>query len=275
MADISKDIEILNATLKGDGPYNLWRHIYPRTTENVLRVLDVVDVKGKDAFAVLSSSDILFSLIDKKAKRIDTFDINPLTLRYYYLRKWMLECGVLDGKDLSYEEVHNIINASRKYVSVDEEESVRLWNEYVDGLEKWFFNLYNAALFDYVPERFACSYDEHIDNLVDYLCRVPLSFQQVDIGTNDGTIRQDEYDLVYASNIMDLNDHIRVQTMRDRFYSMLRSDGEVICTNLVNHPYFHFFEEQKRIFEERFIYDELFRERIGHQDNVYYRYIKK
>lgn len=157
MADINKDIEILNATLKGDGPYNLWRHIYPRTTENVLRVLDVVEVKEKDVFAVLSSSDILFSLIDKKAKRIDTFDINPLTYRYYYLRKWMLEYGILDGKNISYEEIHDIINANRSYTCLDEEESVRLWNIYVDGLEKWFFNLYNAVLFEYVPERLACS----------------------------------------------------------------------------------------------------------------------
>lgn len=275
MADINKDIEILNSTLKGDGPYNLWRHIYPRTTENVLRVLDVVDVKEKDVFAVLSSSDILFSLIDKKVKRVETFDINPLTLRYYYLRKWMLECGVLDGRNLSYDDVHNIINANRSYTCLDEEESVKLWNIYVDGLEKWFFNLYNAVLFEYVPERLACSYDENIKSLVEYLKKVPLVFENIDMGEGSVVTKGGEYDLVYASNIMDLNDHIRVQTMRDRFYSMLKSKGEVICTNLVNHPYFHFFEEQKRIFEEKFMYEELFRERIGHQDNIYYRYIKK
>lgn len=275
MADINKDIELLKAVIEGTGPYNKWGHIYPRTTENVLRILEVVEVKDRDVSAVLSSSDILFSLIDKKAKKVDTFDINPLTLRYYYLRKWMLESGVLDGKDLSYEDVHNIINADRSYIDLDEEESVRFWNIYVDNLDKCFFNLYNARLFNFVQERQTCSYDDGIEGLVEYLKNVPLVFENIDLGDPNVATKSGEYDLVYASNIMDLNDHLRVQTMRDRFYSMLKSDGEVICTNLVNHPYFHFFEEQKRIFEEKFQYDELFRERVGNLDNVYYRYIKK
>lgn len=118
-------------------------------------------------------------------------------------------------------------------------------------------------------------FDTNIGELVEYLKKVPLVFESIDVGDINVETKREEYDLVYASNIMDLNDHIRVQTMRDRFYNMLKDDGEVICTNLVNHPYFKFFEEQKKIFEEKFIYDELFRERIGSQDNVYYRYIKK
>lgn len=56
MADINRDIDILLSTLEGTGPYNQWKHIYPRTTENVLRVLDIVDVKDMDVYAVLSSS---------------------------------------------------------------------------------------------------------------------------------------------------------------------------------------------------------------------------
>lgn len=274
MADINKDIELLKTILTGSGEYNQWNYIYPRTTENVLRVLDTVDVKDMDVYAVLSSSDIPFSLIDKRVKKVDTFDINLLTLRYYYLRKWMLENGILDGKELSYDDIHDIINAKREYINEDEEQSVCFWNQYIDKLEKKFY-LYNAILFACVGKRIPRSYDNNLEYLVEYLKNVPLVFENIDIGNPSIELKKRKYDLVYLSNIMDLNDDRQVQVIRDKLDSILKPGGQVICTNLVNHPYFDFFNSQKKIFAEKFVYDELFRERIGSADDTYYRYIKK
>lgn len=275
MADINRDIDILKGTLEGSGPYQQWRHIYPRTTENVLKLLNVVDVKDKDVYAVLSSSDIPFSLIDKRVSSIETFDVNPLTLRYYYLRKWLLENGVLDGKDISYGDAHDIINKGRSFINKDEEQSVIFWNYYISRLKMEFFNLYNATLFEYVSERIPCCYDDDLEYLIEYLNNVLLVFDEMDMGNPDEKIRNRKYDLVYLSNIMDLNDSSRIKAIRDYVETILKPDGQVICTNLVNHPYFDFFRGQRQVFEEKFIYDELFRERVGSMDNVYYRYIKK
>ncbi|MDE5631007.1 MAG: hypothetical protein K2I70_05345, partial [Bacilli bacterium] len=255
--------------------YQEFNHIYPRTTENIAGILEMVDVEDMDVYAVLSSSDIPFSLIDKRVKSIETFDINPLTLRYYYLRKWMLENGILDGKDISYGDIRDIINSSRRYINKDEESSVKFWNVYIDGLNKTFFNLYNAMLFAYVGDRISCCYDDDFSYLLEYLNKISLVFGEIDLASASEEYPSKKYDLVYLSNIMDLKDRLSVQKLCKRVDAMLNSGGQVICTNLVNHPYFDFFKEQKGIFEKKFVYDELFRERIGSTYNVYYRYIKK
>ena len=72
---------------------------------------------------------------------------------------------------------------------------------------------------------------------------------------------------------MDLNDKYRVGMIAQTLESLLNTGGQVICTNLVKHPYFDFFREQREVFKGKFEYDELFREKVGSEDNVYYRYI--
>lgn len=187
----------------------------------------------------------------------------------------MLENGVLDGKNISYGDIYDIINKKRKFVCKDEEQSVKLWNMYISRLDKEFFNLYNATLFEYVSERIPCCYDKDLGYLIEYLNSVLLVFDEVDLGDPDGETKDKKYDLIYLSNIMDLTDSMRVKVIRDRVDAMLNSGGQAICTNLVNHPYFDFFRGQKKMFEEKFMYDELFRERVGYADNIYYRYVKK
>lgn len=273
MADIRKDIGILEDIFNGEAPYRDWTKIYPRTTENIAKVLDIVDVRGLDVYSVLSSSDIPFSLIEKRVKSIDTFDINPLTLRYYYLRKWMLENGLLDGKDLEYDVIQGIINQKRIYINDDEKTSVKFWNIYIEKMNKYFFNLYNACLFNYVSERIACCYDDDLSYLVEHLSSHPLAFECRGLSLSGE--QNKKYDLVYLSNIMDLNDKYRVGMIAQTLESLLNTGGQVICTNLVKHPYFDFFREQREVFKEKFAYEELFRERVGSEDNVYYRYIKK
>ena len=46
-------------------------------------------VEGKDVLTVLGSSDQLFHTIDRGANSVDTFDRNPYTKYYYYLRSYV------------------------------------------------------------------------------------------------------------------------------------------------------------------------------------------
>lgn len=275
MADIEKDIQLLNDTISGRTSGNEDNHIWPRTSEDVFKMLEIIDVKNKDVFTVLSSSDIPFSLIAKKVKSIRTFDINPLTYRYYYLRKWMLEYGILDGQELSFWDTRDIINAKREYIKKDEEESVRFWNLYLKRMKKGdFFWLYDTRLFKYVSERFKCPYDDDIESLLEYLKQVELEFENIDI-SGDNLDKNKKCDIVYLSNIMDLHTDKSVKKIRDNLYDILRDNGQVLCTNIVNHPHFDLFRDQRRVFEEKFEYDEVYVEIIGQEKCPYYRYIKK
>lgn len=274
MADIESDITLLDKTIKGDFGYNRWGQIYPVTTEDVKRVLDIITVEDKDVFAVLSSSDIYFSLLMQKPRSIKTFDINPLTYRYYYLRKWMLEAGIIDGKNLEYEEIRTIIEKRRRYVNEDEFTSVELWLKYLSQLERELFVFYDARLFNHVNSRRECIYDDRLDELVGILKEKPLEFECLNIG-EEGLDVNDTYDVVYLSNIMDL-EATDPKQVRDNLYRMLRDKGYVIVTNLVNHPYFDFYKFQRKIFDEKFIYEELFTENFDNGDKArYYRYIKR
>lgn len=273
MADIESDLTLLDKTIKGDFGYNRWGQIYPVTTEDVKRVLDVISVKDKDVFAVLSSSDIYFSLLMQKPKSIKTFDINPLTYRHYFLRKWMLEKGILEVKDLEYEEIRKIINKTRKYVCEDEQLSVSFWNEYLSYLERELFVFYDARLFNHVDSRKKCIYDDRLDELVAILKEKSLEFECLNIGEKIES--PNAYDVVYISNIMDL-EATDPKQVRDNLYEILRNNGYAIVTNLVNHPYFDFYKFQRKIFDEKFVYEELFTENYNNGDKArYYRYIKR
>lgn len=60
--------------------------IYPFTTENLKAELEPFDFTGKDILTVMGSGDQVFEYFLKGARSIDTFDVNPLTEPYYYLK---------------------------------------------------------------------------------------------------------------------------------------------------------------------------------------------
>ena len=64
--------------------------IYFQTTEDLTKQKDL-DVEDKDVLTVLSSSDQLLTYRYLGAKSVETFDFNPLTKYYYYLRKWSIK----------------------------------------------------------------------------------------------------------------------------------------------------------------------------------------
>lgn len=272
MANMENDLVLLDKMMNGS--HGRWAHIYPKTTDNVKGVLEVLNVKSKDVFAVLSSSDIYFSLLMQQPKSIKTFDINPLTYRYYFLRKWMLEEGIIDDEIKDYDEAYRIINKPREKIIEDERLSVKLWNEYLSQLEKELFVFFDARLFEYVNYRRECPYDDKIDELLNILKEKPLDFECLDIGLENLSIK-DTYDVIYLSNIMDL-EAADPKSVCDNLYRLLRKDGYVIVSNLVNHPYFDFYRSQRRVFDEKFKYEDVFTENFNNGDKArYYRYIKR
>ena len=60
--------------------------IYPFTTENLKAELEPFDLTRKDVLTVMGSGDQVFEYFLKGARSIDTFDSNPLTEPYYYLK---------------------------------------------------------------------------------------------------------------------------------------------------------------------------------------------
>lgn len=60
--------------------------IYPFTTENINGYISQLNIEGKNILTVCGSGDHVLNLILNGAKKIDTFDISPLTKYYLYLK---------------------------------------------------------------------------------------------------------------------------------------------------------------------------------------------
>ena len=276
--DILKLPKIMNGTLDDD-----WNSIYSRNTEDLNRIVSHVDLIDKDIYSVLSSSDILFYLYLNGAKRVDTFDINSLTYRYYYLRKWLLESGFLDAKNLGIKEIDSIIKKHRNANDINERESCLLWKYYLElkQKEKYYeenlFSFYNDALFVNCSTKFNFPYSkEDIKKLLNKLNSNKLDFEVIDISSNSYNTSK-KYDIVYLSNILDLKTANNIKNIMNNMNKLLKDNGIVVCTNMVNHPYFDLFSEQIKIFSQYFEYELLDTELrgIAKAPVKYYKYTKK
>ncbi len=276
--DILKLPKIMNGTLDGD-----WNSIYSRNTEDLNRIASHIDFRNKEIYSVLSSSDILFYLYLNGAKKVDTFDINSLTYRYYFLRKWLLESNFLDAENLGIKEIDSIIKSHRNANDINERESCLLWQYYLDlkQKEKFYeessFRFYNDALFENCYMKFDFPYsEEEIKKLVDKLNSNKLDFEVIDI-LSDSYNNSQKYDIVYLSNILDLKTANYVENAMNNMNKLLKDNGIVVCTNMVNHPYFDLFSEQTNIFSKYFEYEILDIELRGIAKNrvKYYKYTKK
>ena len=282
MTSISEDIlklpKIMNGTINGD-----WNSIFSRNTEDLNQIVNHVGFKNKEIYSVLSSPDILFYSYLNGAKRVDTFDINPLTYRYYYLRKWLLESGFLDAEGLGIKEIDSIIKCHRNDDDINERESCLFWQYYLDlkqkerFYEKDLFSFYSGALFENCNMKFEFPYNEEdIKKLLDKLNSNKLNFEVVDI-SSDSYYNSKKYDIVYLSNILDLKTANSVKNIVSNMNRLLKDNGIVVCTNILNHPYFDLFNDQIKIFSEYFEYEILDIGLIGiAKDPIkYYKYTKK
>ena len=67
--------------------YYRFHRLYPFSNENTKACFEPFDLRKKRILSVLSSSDQIFEMFLKGARKIDTFDMNPLTEDYYYLKE--------------------------------------------------------------------------------------------------------------------------------------------------------------------------------------------
>lgn len=86
-----------------------------------------------------------------------------------------------------------------------------------------------------------------------------------------------KYDIVYLSNILDLKNANKVKNVMSNVNKLLKDNGIVVCTNMLNHPYTDLFSKQVEIFSECFEYEKLSTELRGitKVPVKYYKYTKK
>lgn len=133
MTQLNDAINMAKSQIQNGYNQELFDSIYPFCNENIKELFSYFSLKDKDCLSVQASSDQIFDMHLKGAKTITTFDINPLTLHYFYLKRAGIKAGLTfeDFKEyLCFEEYENhrvnknafdqsVFNIIKKYLDKD------------------------------------------------------------------------------------------------------------------------------------------------------------
>ena len=87
---MSFDFDATKLLVEGYAQEN-YRKVYSQTNEHLRQLYSNVDFSDKKVLSVAASGDQAFLAYAFGAKHIDLFDINKITLYYYYLRLWTIK----------------------------------------------------------------------------------------------------------------------------------------------------------------------------------------
>ena len=196
--NISSDIELTREVLTNscDSKRN---YVYFETNEHITDILDNFDIKNKSVLTVIGSGDQAFHFYDRGAKTVDLFDINPLAIHYYYLRKWTI---IYLGK--SYPEYNFdgtfLKNLLSKVVPKNDLElkSYNYWTEFVHLLSE--LRVESKQMFKFsIMARNEKAFD--ITKLKNILKNDSFDYYNVDLARSVKI--PGKYDIIYTSNISD------------------------------------------------------------------------
>ena len=103
-----------------------FKRIYPFATENVAGCFSGYDFKDKDCLTVLGSSVQALYMYLMGAKKVTTFDINPLTIYYLHFQKafFLSKMKFKDYKNMfhafSFEDTKDTYNLDKYYKKISE-----------------------------------------------------------------------------------------------------------------------------------------------------------
>ena len=205
--------------------------LYAATNEDLDNLFKKINVKDKDVFTVLASSDHALSCYASGAKSIDTFDIIYISLWYAYLRKWLIVYQnkfypsyhfFKDGDRELYELICSITPSNE-----DEADAQIFWKEYME-LHNYRsdYCLFNSNVCDQ-PTPFTGKID-----LIKHFYDKPISFKNLNIFKPVYTNKK--YDLIFLSNILE---HVHFDedlvNVRNNIENLLKVGGEAICSSKI------------------------------------------
>lgn len=246
MDSVQKDLDSIFKERKD----NNFGYLYSRTNEDLNSLFNLINVKDKNVLSVLSSSDYLFSSLYKEAHKIDTFDINAITYRYYFLRKWLIANGYLDAKNLSCKDIFKLISTINPKSS-EEKDSILFW--------KYYFNLsrsrkdclyYHDDLFIDINAK-KMIYEDNLSDVANMLESYDLGFRHLNIC--NAYLIDKKYDVIFLSNIMDYNRKYksRMNYICEYLNNILNDNGIIVLSHFIFFPKFNL---ENDIFSKYFDY---------------------
>lgn len=132
----------------GSSKFITYDRVYSETNDPCDKIISKFDVKDKSVLTVLCSVDQAIQFYVNGAKDVDLFDINMLTIYYYYLRIWhMKKYGTMYPEDIFnnnyFKEILKYVNPS----SYNERLAYLYWNKFISKFDSDKLNNFFVILF--------------------------------------------------------------------------------------------------------------------------------
>ena len=272
-SDVSYDLDrALDLCLLKDSKY--YKKIYPRTNENLELLFSNFDVSNKDVLSVLASGDQVFSARYLGARKVDSFDINKLTIYYYYLRVWLMKYLNMEyptEKFFNYGDVDIWKFVYNLEVDTDEElDAKKFWLNY--------FKITNGLPNGYLFYHTGINNDNVYKDDLSKVASEDMDFYNESIF--DELDVDKKYDYIIMSNILEYT------TSKEDYYMvsenlkrLLKKDGLCVCSYMMNSALSYDHEYEKHIFDRlgfRVIeFGDFYRDNNGVSREIGYAYRKK
>lgn len=237
--DVMNTILVINEQFEED-----YERLYFQSNELLHKIFSNFDLEGKDVLTVAGSGDQAFHCYKNGAKSIDLFDKNPLTIYYFYLRRWVIEYLNLFYPDKSFTS-RDIKRLLKKVIirSDYENDSIEYWEKLIKEKDFRFTKLFWK---DLVQQKQSNDFNDL--SLIKNRLSDNFSFYNLDI--TKYLISNKKYDVIITSNISDYySNAFTLAGYEDNLKGMLKDDGIIVCSNLFKD---HVAEVERLTFEDDF-----------------------
>lgn len=247
MSKVEEDVINTKKVIDSCGKHILganYDRLFFSTNENINDLFSNVDICGKNVLSVLGSGDHAFHLFEKGAKNVDLFDINKLTLYYYYLRLWCIKYmgSYYIPFDFKNKYIYELLSKVNPSTSLEKDAYV-YWKLLIDR-----YSLDRKSLF--FETDISCM-DENKINDLSRICQIDseINFYNFDISSKIDLDRK--YDIIVVSNITDWLCIFQknMEIYKDNLVRHLNSGGLIVASN-INYPIIKI--PERRIFEKEF-----------------------
>ena len=233
--------------------------IFYECNEDLVDTLKEIEFKEKEVLSVLASSDQVFTARYLKAKKVDAFDKNRLTLYYYYLRLWTIKY-----RNELYPKVLNNSNWLKillKEVKPETEMEQRAYHFFQKHIEDK--TVLRNLFYDTDMQPIGRTLYQNAKDLKDCLDS-KIDFYSFDLFEESKLPKK--YDIILISNILEWsrNDQNKLQTAASNLNNLVKKDGIVACSSLI-------FRKKEQLEKEKEIFSPYFEQEKKEYSYVYHK----
>lgn len=219
--DVSKTINLFSKNKKCIN-YSKFDRLYYSSNENYEKIISGINGNDKRVLTVLGSGDQVIDFYKNGFRDIDVFDINRLTIYYFYLRMWCIKYNNCAYPDFNFDNrfIKKILSKI-DIKSSKEADAYQYWsvlNNLVSDYSRLFYPSYEGYI----------NKDIDISSIRNMIDNFNFNFYDFDISNNIDLNKK--YDVVYTSNIGDYLKEKKFRKYVENVYNLLDKNGSLYYT---------------------------------------------